>query len=1188
MIKDKNGFSVFLTKNLDMYKKYQSEVIKPKEKDKINLQEKFKELLSHYESCLKSNKELTKEDQDKILQIIILTLTVDKANNTIENSLEAIEILASNDFFDADIINKNLDELGKNLISVYDNYNSNVKIMMQEINLIKILIDSNSFHLKNESFYNIIVFLLLNIIQINNSDSKTTTYQVRKLAKLVLNRCLEKLIEKSSKINYDVEGNHIYKYYICYGLNNNLYNNFISQITKSLTDNCIDKLVKNNRKIIYDYKNEKGIDRGKYNWCFICRSAANYFSEELSLPICSKKCENIIKYTEKLLNPQIYYDSKTYSVFDDYINITKLITYNILCFMEQYLYKEEANINKNFQEEIISMNDKLNYFIEIVHKLISQPIIKDSEKNKTILELIKDYVFPFLIELSDFNKRANNMIGLQNNLNLFELLVNEMDDWYLENTKVEIYTFAKKIIFPFFSEDIHQDDFLNNSTNHLNHLAIKLHLIDLLSSNLLNFLFEIHANYDSHFYFKSIFLNILDHITNILYDSYDRKFNFESKIDVDLIHKIKMSSMNLIYKIINKIEELAKELSSGDDDDSEDKDEGGIKIDDKKILNYINLKTSLNESFEKFIVNPSYSINHFIKKNIIPQTKDFIQYKEVYLNNSLNISQKENISKKYSNKRLRYKNNLPYFPQLFNPEIETNDIFNDFFSINFSVSLNYDDFTAYALALFIRLYFDEIMNNNIQTITNFFSAFSPLNMKVLFYYINSFYFKNYNILEGLHLIFYHLPLVNNAPALDKIINIFSEKYIKDNFNVDEINITNKYLNDYIIKICQMILDISFYVIEPKPEKEKKDKKKKVNKKTLKAVNEYLSILKKDFDIYKDAESLHIMDNSYIYEIYNLSLANPINFYKFPNSNSLIDSNGNIKSSNALYGKFPSSLFTKDILNNINKNDVYITERNMSKESLKNIINCSWGFFIGILSKQISYYNDEDHVKKGLENLLSVAKVCGMLKNYTISDAYLKSVLNLTGLCDSAYNKLNFKNILAIKTLIEFVQNNGKYIYSSWNSIFTALSRLNQIKKCSSDVIYNIIKAKGLNKKHFIEHYTYNKTQVELIDPEPIFTITKELDIEILKQFVLDLIKASEEEIDFFKNGSNKKNKERFFSYNKLVYVIDINSERKNDESLEIQEYVKKFFVKLITENPLDDVLLNKVKESFKMIEKNEE
>lgn len=41
------------------------------------------------------------------------------------------------------------------------------------------------------------------------------------------------------------------------------------------------------------------------------------------------------------------------------------------------------------------------------------------------------------------------MIGLQNNLKLFELLINEMDDWYMQNAKEEIYTFTKKIIFPF-------------------------------------------------------------------------------------------------------------------------------------------------------------------------------------------------------------------------------------------------------------------------------------------------------------------------------------------------------------------------------------------------------------------------------------------------------------------------------------------------------------------------------------------------------------------------------------------------------------------------------------------------------------------------------------------------------------------------------------------------------------------
>ncbi len=204
------------------------------------------------------------------------------------------------------------------------------------------------------------------------------------MAKLVLNKVLDDLISKSSKISCDVENNHNYNYFICYGLNDNLYNNFINLIIKNCTYNCIENLVKNDKKIIYSNKNEKGIDKGKYNWYFNCRNQANYFSKKLSLPICSKKCENSIKYNEKVLNPKIYYDNKTYSVFDDYINVIKLITYNIICFLEQYLFNENDNIKKNFQQEIMAMDDKLNYFIEIVYNL------EFERKNKKELGLIFD------------------------------------------------------------------------------------------------------------------------------------------------------------------------------------------------------------------------------------------------------------------------------------------------------------------------------------------------------------------------------------------------------------------------------------------------------------------------------------------------------------------------------------------------------------------------------------------------------------------------------------------------------------------------------------------------------------------------------------------------------------------------------------------------------------------------------
>ena len=134
-------------------------------------------------------------------------------------------------------------------------------------------------------------------------------------------------------------------------------------------------------------------------------------------------------------------------------------------------------------------------------------------------------------------------------------------------------------------------------------------------------------------------------------------------------------------------------------------------------------------------------------------------------------------------------------------------------------------------------------------------------------------------------------------------------------------------------------------------------------------------------------------------------------------------------------------------------------------------------------------------------------------------------------------------------------------------------------------MYTILGVKNIELKKFVEIYNNNAKQIEPINVEQIYTITKDFEDEILKKFVEDLIKISHEEIILFKSGNSKKNKERFFSFNKLVYVIDINRERcKNKESKDIYEIVKKFFVKLISENPLEDILLNKIKDSFKIID----
>ena len=576
-------------------------------------------------------------------------------------------------------------------------------------------------------------------------------------------------------------------------------------------------------------------------------------------------------------------------------------------------------------------------------------------------------------------------------------------------------------------------------------------------------------------------------------------------------------------------------------------------------------------------------INLFIKNNVILEAKDFIAYKEKYIKNSMYISENQNNNKKDINKEKRYIYNLPYFPLLlkdknnnFNEE-DINNLFNEFFNKYFSLSLNYDDFTAYILAFFIKFQFDKIMSNNKILISNFFSSFSSLAIKVLYYYINNFNFKNYNILEALHILFNYLPLINKKQVIEKIINIFTSKYIIDNFKIDNSYINN-YLNDYIVKLSQMIVDISYSISN------ESDIQSQINKK-LKPINIYLSNFKKDFEYNKNIEKLEIMNFSYIFEIYNLALSNPLNFYSYPNKNSLIDSNGIIKSNNHLYGVFPSLLFLMHILNNIsdNNDNLYILKKNMNIESLKNIIKSSWEIFLGFLSKQIVYCDDMKHIATGINDILTMGKICGMIELYIISDAFINSIINITGLNESLYKKLNNKNILALKSLISFIQENGKYIYTSWYPILSILSRINQLKKVNGEIIYNLLKLKRFNKDTFIEIFVENANQVELIDNIKIDSIIQDFSSKILKQFILDLIKVIDDENNLFED--NKKIKERLFSFNLLDYIVKINKEKwKNNENKEIYQIIKDFYIKLISENPIDDILLNKVKDSFKMLD----
>ena len=218
MKKEKNDFIAFLHRNLKDYKKYQNEIIKVKSEDKIQFQREFLEALNNYDNYMKKNdKQIINENKEKILKFIIMGLLAEKANKTVETTLDSIELIATNNYYKKEIIEKYINIITNNFFDIYNNYKANVPIIVKATNLIKVMLESESFDLKNGSLYDVLSFLLLNIIQLDNSDNRTSTYQIRKAAKSVLDKYIDLLITKSSKINFDLDNNQnliqIYFYY---------------------------------------------------------------------------------------------------------------------------------------------------------------------------------------------------------------------------------------------------------------------------------------------------------------------------------------------------------------------------------------------------------------------------------------------------------------------------------------------------------------------------------------------------------------------------------------------------------------------------------------------------------------------------------------------------------------------------------------------------------------------------------------------------------------------------------------------------------------------------------------------------------------------------------------------------------------------------------------------------------------
>ena len=970
-------------------------------------------------------------------------------------------------------INKLFSNMVTNQISNYENnrYNYDInftinkqssKSINKDKNELKKKIQLNGFIFFIQNYINFLIDLIEIQSFINNKDEKNI---IDKYINIIQNfpNCTKEKINENKDFSFKKELESL-------ELDNlNLYYN--SNIKGNITNNKI----------------------GKYGWCILCRKTSNFWSEILNFPICEDKlCENELK--NYILN--------LYSK-NDYINMLFILS--------------KYSINNSSDE-----NDKnnLNYLktselcLEII-KLILQKGINYFRNDLDIIFTLRELLKECIIK----NALSPNQKVFQLCLEIFILIFNNYK-YYL---KEQIGNFFMKVII----------NILESETRGFIFKNLILDNLSLLLDNS-NFLLEIYVNYDCDENKKAVYcilINLFTKILNGLYHKSKYKIilnnNQEKKILVqksfDILNKFIFHLNELIDK--NLIEEkIKKKLDSEFNNNLKDIEEHNVnnnfQIRDEPIIKNI-IENSIKIFNNGKLINEC--INYLQNQKVIASEESFnkiiFEYIKDYNNStikedysSLFTDQENSIMKEIKNYYLSILKDKGKKENEFLINKDINNLL--FFILNEKKEelpdIDYTSYIAFEISNFIRLNNKFLSTKKMQ---NYLFDENPLNLKILYYYINSFDFKNKNIYDSLKVLFQELPSFPDENITDRVIKIFGKKLYEENQN--EIgNIDNAYY-------------IAFSLIELNNNFKNKEIKKKLE---LNIFIEKINLL---------ITGNHKIYTNYLNNIYNLVLNEPFHFLNEEKE-------------------------TKLILNSkLDDRNIYVTK--IDNNDIRKLIDFSCGNFLAIYQQTLhdsSINNNNPNLFLiSIEKILLLAKICGIFKLIPAQTELINTILNMINLNEK--DELNENMIELIIRLMNYINENCQHIYIEWMEILQLISKLQYYLLESEENI--ILNMKNSKAKKFTDKdikFVLNKKStlsLNISDAvcESIFSKTELFETESIISFISDLSKLSKQELDSHFIP-------RKFSLNKLIEVTELNIIRIQFIWIKIWKIISNYLLEIIT------------------------
>ena len=422
-----------------------------------------------------------------------------------------------------------------------------------------------------------------------------------------------------------------------------------------------------------------------------------------------------------------------------------------------------------------------------------------------------------------------------------------------------------------------------------------------------------------------------------------------------------------------------------------------------------------------------------------------------------------------------------------------------------------------------------------QKIGEFFGEENPFNIDVMSEYADYMNFKSMNIDDGLRHFLDHFTLPGESQKVDRIMQVFAQKYYKYNPDNPLSSTTAAYTLSYLAIMLQTDLHNPL----------NKDKMKLVDFiKLARGIN--------------DGQDL---TPDYLTGLYNRIAKRPLAIHEQVKADKSAQEaiNSSLRKKHFLFLQESKEMLQrgKDLIKS-QKESVYLTVT--SWEYVRPLLDIIWSPCLASFSVLLEENDDPKILSLCMEGFNYGIQLTSLFNMQTEREAWVLSLAKFTSL--TSLKELKEKNIQCVKLLLNIALNYGNFLKSSWIYVLECISRLDYLHVLGSggrkDAEIFGQRAPNTNKHAEMHEFVEQMKSENLmghIDPadiDKIFNRSVLLDGESILDFISCLCKLSEEEL---------KTNSRIFSLQKIVEVADYNMNRIRIIWTRIWNVVKEFFSK---------------------------